>query len=90
MADKKKGGMLAPNPYNETSGGSGPEDFDVSGGGSYGSYDEVMSAHLSMDSADLDSTPNMDSGAGIFGGPASGEPNPAGMSTTAESKGSKK
>ena len=86
----KKGGMLQPTPYNETTGGAGPENFDESGGGLYGSWDEVMSAHLSMDQADLMETPNMQSGKGIVGGPATGEPNPAGMSTTAESAGGKK
>ena len=90
MAEKKKGGMLAPNPFNETSGGAGPESPDISGGGVYGSYDEVMSAHLSQESADLDESPNMRSGKGIWGGPAAGEENPAGFSPTAQSDGGKK
>lgn len=88
---KEKGGMLQPTPYNETSGGSGPQDYDESGGGLYGSWDEIMSAHLSMSQADLKSTPNMDSGYGINGGPASGEPDASmpSASTTAQSKGGK-
>jgi hypothetical protein len=86
MADKKKGGMLMPNPRNET--GSG--EYDQSGGGLYGSYDEVMSAQLSQADADLGGTPNMDSDHGIWGGPAAGEPNPAGASTTSQSRGGKK
>ena len=86
----KKGRMLQPTSYNETTGGAGPESFDESGGGLYGSWDEVMSAHLSMDQADLAESPNMQSGKGIVGGPAKGEPNPAGFSTTAESAGGKK
>lgn len=34
----------------------------------------------------LESTPNSRSGAGIMGGPAPGEPNPVGTSTTNQSK----
>jgi len=89
MADKKNGGLLQPTPFNETTGGNGPEDYDDSGGGLYGSWDEVQSVHLSMNSADLVDTPNMRSGAGVLGGPAAGEPNPLGYSTTNQSKGSK-
>lgn len=73
--DKKSGGMLQPTPYNESPGD--PATGNLSGGGIYHSYDEVLSAHLSQEGADLVSTPNMDSGAGIMGGPASGEPQPA-------------
>lgn len=76
----KKGGMLQPTPYNESPGD--PETGNLSGAGIYVSYDEVMSAHLSSDDASLVSTPNMDSIEGINGGPAPGEPNPAGMKTT--------
>ena len=85
---KKNGGLLQPTPFNETTGGSGPQDYDESGAGIYVSYDEVMSAHLSQGGADLEASANMRSGGGIMGGPASGEPNPAGMSTTSQSKGS--
>ena len=76
MADKKKGGMLQPTPYNESPGGPDSPP-NISGAGIYVDYDEVMSAHLSSDSADLGSTPNMESIEGIVGGPAPGEPNPA-------------
>jgi hypothetical protein len=88
MADKK-GGMIHPNTFNETTGGSGPEDFDDSGGGVYHSYDEVLSAHLSQDSASLLESPNVRDGYGIMGGPASGEPNPYGFSPTSEGSGKK-
>lgn len=80
MADKKKGGMLEPNPYNESPGAE--ESPNISGGGIYVSHDEVMGAHLSTESASLESTPNMDSTDGIVGGPAPGEPNPAKIKTT--------
>jgi len=86
MADKKNGGMIHGNVYNETTGGSGPQDADLSGGGVYGDYPEVHAAHLSQGGADLLDSPNMRSGGGINGGPAPGEPNPAGFSGTSESK----
>lgn len=91
MAKDKKGGMLQKTPYNETSGGAGPQDYDESGGGLYGSWDEVMSAHLSMADGDLMETPNTESGFGINGGPAAGEPDAASppASKTGQSKGSK-
>jgi hypothetical protein len=73
--DKKKSGMHEPNPYNEAPGDA--DSPNISGGGIYVSYDEVMSAHLSTDGASLVSTPNMDSNDGIFGGPAPGEPSAA-------------
>jgi len=86
MADKKKnGGMIHSNVFNETTGGSGPEDYDESGAGVYHSYDEVLSAHLSQDSASLLESPNIADGNGIMGGPAAGEPNPYGYSGTSES-----
>ena len=71
MADeKKKGGMIEPNPYNEAPGD--PDSPNISGGGVYGSYDEVLSAHLSQDGASL-WTPNEEVGSGVMGGPAEGE-----------------
>jgi len=88
MADKK-GGLIHPNVYNETTGGSGPEDYDESGEGVYGSINEVMAVHLSQNSASLLESPNVSSGHGIFGGPAPGEPNPAGYSGTCEGSGKK-
>ena len=72
MADKMKGGMLQPTPYNEAPGD--PESGNISGGGIYVSYDEVMSAHLSSSDASLVNSPNMLANDGIFGGPAPGEP----------------
>lgn len=90
MAAKKKGGMYEKNPYNETSGGAGPEQFDDSGGGLYGDWEgDVLAVHLSMADGDMESTPNIKSGAGIMGGPAPGEPQVADYSGTAQSKGSK-
>lgn len=83
---KKNGGVLMPNPFNETSGGPGPEDPDISGAGVYHGWDEVMSMHLSTDGASMLESPNMKSGAGIHGGPAPGEPNPVGYSSTNQSK----
>jgi hypothetical protein len=75
---KKSSGKLLPNPYNETA-SSDPNSPDVSGAGLYVSYDEVMSAHLTEDGTSLQSTPNTNSGRGIMGGPAPGEPNPTSM-----------
>lgn len=80
----KNGGAIFSNPRNETTGGSGPEDFDVSGAGLYGSLDEVMSMHLSQDGASLVGSPNIEEGRGIMGGPAEGEDNPAGFSATGQ------
>jgi hypothetical protein len=81
MADKGKGGMTIKNPYNEvmTTDEAIPDD---SGAGMYVSYDEVISAQLSQTDASFKSTPNTESGEGIMGGPASGEPNPAKMKPT--------
>jgi hypothetical protein len=85
MADKKNGGVLSPNPYNETSGGAGPEDPDISGGGIYGDWSsDVMKMHLSQGGADLVGSPNVEVGRGIMGGPAPGEPNPFGFSGTSQ------
>jgi hypothetical protein len=87
MADRKNGGMLQPTPYNETTGGQSSADYDESGGGIYGDWKaDVLMAHLSQAGADLEASANMRSGGGIMGGPAPGEPNPAGFSGTAESK----
>ena len=86
MAKKNGNGLLQPTPYNETTGGNGPQDYDESGAGVYADLNEVMSAHLSQSGADLESSANMRSGAGIQGGPAPGEPNPAGYSGTGQSK----
>jgi hypothetical protein len=88
MAKKNGNGLLQPTPFNETTGGSGPQDYDESGAGLWGDLSEVMSAHLSQSGADLQASANMKSGAGIMGGPAPGEPNPVEFSGTAQSKGS--
>lgn len=80
MSDKK-GGMIHTNPYNEVD-SLDEASPDISGAGIYVSYDEVISAQLSQTQASLKETPNTMSGDGIFGGPASGEPNPAKMKPT--------
>jgi hypothetical protein len=82
MADKKNNGLTHPNVFNETTGGSGPEDFDDSGAGVYHSWDEIQAVHLTTHSCITSN--NVDEGYGIMGGPASGEPNPLGYSGTSE------
>lgn len=68
----KNGGTSGyPDPYNETNSGEEPD------GKLYGSYNEMIANHLQ--SADMTSTPNSRSGGAMMGGPAPGEPNPAGM-----------
>lgn len=90
MADKKNSGVIHTNVFNETSGGSGPEDADLSGGGIYGDWkDDVLAMHLSQNGASMVESPNVREGLGISGGPAAGEPNPYGYSPTSEG-GSKK
>ena len=80
---KKSSGKIFHNPYNEVANGD-PNNPDVSGAGLYVSYEEVIAAQLSEDDAFLGHSPNSESGHGIMGGPAPGEPNPSGASTTAE------
>ena len=86
MASKKNGGLLMPNPFNETTGGGASENPNDSGAGLYADLNEVMAAHLSQGGADMEASANMRSGAGMASGPAPGEPNPAGYSGTSESK----
>jgi hypothetical protein len=90
MADKKNGGMLLPNPYNEVTSGGASENYEDSGAGVYVDLDEVIAAHLSQNGASLVGSPNIEVGMGVMGGPAPGEPNPAGFSGTAQSYGGKK
>lgn len=85
---KNKGGMTSKNPFNQCD-NQDPESGDLSGGGLYGSYEEVIAAQCSQVDADLETTPNSQSGHGVFGGPVTGfrkEPNPAGMSPTDEDR----
>lgn len=82
----KDKGYIFPDPYNETNSGDEP---DLSGAGLYVSYGEVIDAHLSQVSADLDSTPNSRSGDQVMGGPAPGEINPAKMYRPKEGEGRK-
>jgi hypothetical protein len=73
VADKKKnGGMLQPTPYNEAPGD--PDSPNISGGGIYGTYEEVISAQLSSQDADLMTTPNMEASEAIMGQTAPDEP----------------
>jgi len=73
---KSNGGYGYPNPSNETGSGEEP---DVSGKGLYfNGWDEVNKMHLAQ-TGPMDETANSRSGGGIMGGPAPGEPNPAGM-----------
>ena len=85
MADRKNGGMLSPNPRNEADFSGDYADVEL-----YGDWEkDVLKMHLSQDGASLLGTPNVDEGRGIMGGPAAGEPNPAGFPTTSQSNGGK-
>jgi hypothetical protein len=77
MADKK--GLRYPSPSNETDSGEQPDTNNL-----YYDLEEVMANHLQ--SADMESTSNSESGAGIMGSPAPGEPNPAGMTVVKSGK----
>lgn len=85
---KKNGGMIFKNCYNEVA-NKDPNSPDLSGAGLYASYDEVIGAQLSTVDASLESSPNSQSGEGICGGPAPGEPNPARMDRPSEGAGRK-
>jgi hypothetical protein len=79
MATKKNSAARYPDAYNETDSGEQPDQMNL-----YFDLDEVMAVHLQ--SADMESTPNSESGAGIMGSPAPGEPNPAGMTVLKSGK----
>jgi hypothetical protein len=79
MADSKNKAARYSDAYNETDTGEQPDQMNL-----YYDYDEVMGVHLS--SADMQSTPNSESGTGIMGSPAPGEPNPAGMTIVKSGK----
>lgn len=65
-----------PNPFNEV-GNTDPNSPDVTGRGIYfDGMDEILDMHLAQ-TGPMEATPNSDSGRGVFGGPAPGEPNPA-------------
>ena len=81
MAAKKKGGGFVGNPRNETDTMNDTPDSPDSE--LYASYGQVMKGHLSQDGASMVGTANSESGAGIMGGPAPGEPNPVGTKTKA-------
>jgi hypothetical protein len=78
-------GKTLKNPFNEVESKDAGKP-DISGGGLYGSYSEVIANQGSREDASFKATPNSKSGCGIMGGPAKNEPNPAGMSTTNEDK----
>lgn len=66
------------NPYNEV-GNTDPNSPDVTGDGLYfDGWDEIDDFHL-LQTGPMEETPNSASGRGVMGGPAPGEPNPAGM-----------
>ena len=66
------------NPFNEV-GNTDPNSPDVTGMGLYfNGWDEINKMHLTQ-TGPMDSTPNSRSGGDMLGGPAPGEPNPAGM-----------
>lgn len=71
---KKSGGVMYPNPFNETNPGDAP---DTDGDKLYYNWDEVMAMHLQE--GDCSGTPNTESASGILGGPAPGEENPVGL-----------
>jgi hypothetical protein len=74
---KKDSGLVWSNPFNET-GSGGPESPDITGDKLYYSYEEVMATHL-KETGQMVSTPNSDASHDVYGGPAAGEMNPAGM-----------
>ena len=76
MAKAKDSGLMYPNPFNET-GSGGPESPDVNGDMMYGSYDRMMKHHLME--GDIFESSNSKASHDVYGGPAAGEPNPAGM-----------
>lgn len=69
MARGKSGGLMYPNPLNETTGGDAPDTNDL-----YFDLNEVIAVHLQT--GDLDSTPNSRGSEDMLGGPAPGEPSP--------------
>lgn len=65
-----------PNVWNEVN-NTDPNDPDTHGTELYfDGYDEILGMHL-QNTGPMDVTPNSESGRGVFGGPAPGEPNPA-------------
>ena len=72
----KGSGLTNPNVFNEVS-NKDPNKPDISGADMYYSYDEVMKVHL-QESGEMVSTPNSEASHDVYGGPASGEPNPGG------------
>jgi hypothetical protein len=82
---KGMSGIIHQNPFNEVD-NKDPNKPDSMGDDLYfGGWDEVMKMHLA-ETGDLVSSPNSDASHDIFGGPASGEPNPAGMGGKGGSK----
>ncbi len=72
-------------PYNE-GGDLGVDAPDWPVDEAYTSYAQAGRRQLSQDGTSMLETANSQSGAGIMGGVAPGEPNPLGTSTTAQSK----
>jgi len=70
---KKNGGYGYPNPFNEVS-STDPNTPDVTGQGLYfDGWDEINKMHLAA-TGPLFQTPNSESGSGVMGNPAPGEP----------------
>ena len=78
MAMKKSSsGDMHPNPFNEVD-NKDPNKPDVMGDDLYyDGWDEVMAMHL-KETGPMVSTPNSEASHDTFGGPAKGEPDPAG------------
>lgn len=74
-----KDSLIHMDPFNEVVNKS-PNEPDSMGDDLYfGGMDEIIKNHLS-ETGNLVSTPNSQGSHDTFGGPANGEPNPAGMS----------
>jgi hypothetical protein len=72
MAKNGKNGFMSNDAYNQSSNKEETPD-----GVPYFSYDEMLANHNKQE--DMIETVNSESGAGINGGPAPGEPNPTGL-----------
>ena len=71
-----KGSDIHQDVYNEVD-STDPNKPDTNGMDLYGSFDEVI-AMQGKESGAMDDTPNSKASKDLYGGPAKGEPNPAG------------
>jgi len=75
---KGSSGIIHHNPANEVV-NKDPNKPDVTGDGLYfDGWSEINKMHLS-ETGDMAHSPNSDASHDLYGGPAAGEPNPAGM-----------